>query len=259
MRIVLAPIRKLLPRRECRLSLRESSATFAERKATVYLAAALLCLCGCTSFSDYVHHEFKVGPEYSGAKAAVAPQWIDAADPRVRSTPADLSRWWCVFNDPVLNDLIYHAYAQNITLKEAGARVLQARASLAIAKGELFPQTQTSTGGYARVESPLLPGFPPFPKFNDDWNFGFNLAWELDFWGRFRRGVRASQDQLEGSVENYDAALVTLTGDVATNYVQMRQTQEQIALSKQNVKLQQDVLKIVQARLDAGSATEAGR
>ena len=76
----LSAIRKLLPQRECRLSLRESSATFAERKATVYLAAALLCLSGCTSFSDYVHNGFKVGPEYSGAKAAVAPKWIDAAD-----------------------------------------------------------------------------------------------------------------------------------------------------------------------------------
>src|SRR5580698_2538005 len=90
-------------------------------RSWICLAAALLCLCGCTSLSDYVNHGFKVGPEYAGAKAAVAPQWIDAADPRVRSTPADLSRWWSVFNDPVLNDLIYHAYAQNITVKEAGA------------------------------------------------------------------------------------------------------------------------------------------
>ncbi len=106
------------------------------------LAAAALCLSGCTSFSDYVHHGFKVGPEYTGAKAAVAPGWIDATDIRVRSHAADLSRWWCVFNDPVLNDLVYHAYNQNINLKEYGTRILQARYQLAIAKGEIFPQTQ---------------------------------------------------------------------------------------------------------------------
>ena len=161
------------------------------------LAAAAACLSGCTSFSDYVHNEFKVGPEYAGSKAAVAPQWIDAADARVRSTAADLSRWWCVFNDPVLNDLVYRAYAQNVTLKEAGARVLQARASLGIAKGELFPQTQTAAGSYLQAENPLLPVGPPLPKFTQDLNLGFSLAWELDFWGRFRREVRAAEDQLE--------------------------------------------------------------
>ena len=67
---------------------------------------------------------------------------------------------------------------------------------------------------------------------------GFNLAWELDFWGRFRRSVLAAEAQLDYSVEDYDAVLVTLLGDVATNYIQMRQTQEQIELARHNVKLQ---------------------
>ena len=84
------------------------------------LAAIALCLSGCTSLTDYVHHGFKVGPEYCPAKAAVAPQWIDAADIRVRSHAADLGRWWCVFDDPVLDDLVCRAYSQNINLKEYG-------------------------------------------------------------------------------------------------------------------------------------------
>ena len=103
------------------------------------VAAAVLCLSGCTSFSDYVHHGFKVGPEYTGAKAAVAPGWIDATDLRVRSDAADLSRWWCVFNDPVLNDLVNHAYNQNINLKEYGTRILQARASTGHRQGRDLP------------------------------------------------------------------------------------------------------------------------
>jgi NodT family efflux transporter outer membrane factor (OMF) lipoprotein len=220
------------------------------------VAAAVLCLSGCTSFSDYVHNGFKVGPEYTTAKAAVAPQWIDAADIRVRSHAADLSRWWSVFNDPVLNDLVYHAYSQNINLKEYGTRILQARASLAIAKGELFPQTQTATGSYERLSTSAVDLFPGFPKFTDQWNFGFNLAWELDFWGSFRRAVLAAEAQLDYSIEDYDSILVTLLGDVSMNYVQMRQYQEQIALAKHNAELQRDVLKISQARLRAGSVSE---
>ena len=129
------------------------------------LAAAALCLSGCTSFSDYFHHGFKVGPEYCGAKAAVAPEWIDATDIRIRSHAADLSRWWCVFNDPVLNDLVYHAYNQNINLKEYGTRILQARYTLAIAKGEVFPQTQNATGSYSRMATPASRSFSPaFPS-----------------------------------------------------------------------------------------------
>ncbi len=86
-------------------------------------------------------------------------------------------------------------------------------------------------------------------------NLGFNLQWELDFWGLYRRQVLGTNAQLEGSVENYDAVLVTLLGDVAQYYVTMRETQERIELARQNSKLQRDVLKIVQARFEAGSVS----
>ena len=220
------------------------------------LVTAALCLSGCTSFSDYVHHGFKVGPEYCGAKAAVAPGWVDAADIRVRSHAADLSRWWCVFNDPALDDLVSHAYNQNINLKEYATRVLQARYTLAIQKGELFPQTQNASGSYQRVAAPADELPPGTPKFSDQWNLGFNLAWELDFWGLYRRQVLSAKAQLDASVENYDAVLVTLLSDVSQYYVQMRQYQEQIELTRRNVKLQRDVLNIVQARFRVGTANE---
>ncbi len=220
------------------------------------LAAIALCLSGCTSFSDYFHNGFKVGPDYTGAKAAVAPGWIDSTDLRVRSHAADLSHWWTVFNDPVLNDLVIHAYNQNINLKDFGTRILQARAQLAIARGDLFPQTQDATGDYQRVAVAVGQGVPGAAKFFDSWNFGFNLAWELDFWGQFRRGVLAAKANLEASVENYDATLVTLLADVAQYYVTARQAQEQIALAQHNVKLQTDILKLVQAKYKAGTVTE---
>ena len=87
-------------------------------------------LCGCTTLKEYVDNGFKVGPNYGRPPAPVAQNWIDAADPRVRSESDDLSKWWKVFNDPVLDDLVCSAYLQNLTLRQAGMRVLEARAQL---------------------------------------------------------------------------------------------------------------------------------
>ena len=136
--------------------------------------------------------------------------------------------------------------------------MLEARATLGIARGEIFPQSQQATGAYSRIESSVNPNLPfSVPKsFFDNWNYGFSLAWELDFWGRFRRAITSAEEQLDGSVEDYDQALVTLVGDVAMNYVQMRQTQAEIELSRKNVELQTDVLKIVEARFKNGKTSE---
>src|SRR6516165_7023367 len=104
------------------------------------LLLVALPLCGCTPFTEYVHNGFKVGPNYKKPPAPVATSWIDAGDKRVRTDAADLSKWWTVFNDPVLDSLIWFAYRQNLTLRQAGFRVLLARAQYCVAVGELFPQ-----------------------------------------------------------------------------------------------------------------------
>ena len=207
---------------------------------------------GCTSFRDYVRNGFKVGPEYCQPAAPVAENWIDAAtDSRVRNDRDDLAGWWTVLGDPKLNYLVDTAYQQNLTLREAGFRILAARAQLGFAVGNVFPQFQTADGGYTR--------FGLGDQFFDQWNFGFNLGWELDFWGRFRRAVRAAEATLDASVENYDAVLVTLLGDVANNYVLYRTTQERIRLLEDNIAVQEDVLSFITERLAAGAITEVDR
>src|SRR5207244_1895460 len=124
----------------------------------------------------------------------------------------DLSKWWTVFKDPVLDALIGNAYLQNLSLRQAGFRILQARAQLGISLGQLFPQTQEATGDYTRnVTSKKVANRSNVSKqFYQQWDLGFNLAWELDFWGRFRRAIEANQAVLDASVEDYDAVLVTL-------------------------------------------------
>jgi NodT family efflux transporter outer membrane factor (OMF) lipoprotein len=222
------------------------------------LIAVAATLCGCTTLDEYVYNGFKVGPNYSRPPAPVAQNWIDATDPRVRTESDDLSHWWKVFNDPALNDLICFAYMQNLTLREAGFRVLEARAQLGIAVGSIFPQTQTATGSYSWNAVSRETANHSFISqgFFGQWAYSFNLAWELDFWGRFRRAVEGDTDSLDASVENYDSMLVTLLGDVATNYDQLRTTEQRIKYAKQNVELQRLTLTLIKARFDAGTVSQ---
>ncbi len=200
---------------------------------------------GCTSLRDYVHNGFKVGPNYCPPDSPVAEHWIESTDLAVAKDPGSLSHWWAAFNDPTLDGLVTQAYRQNLTLKQAGFRILQARAKAGIALGEIFPQTQVARGAYTRAGDGAL-------GFSDTWNFGFSLNWELDFWGRFRRAVTAADANLDASMASYDGVLVTLIADVARSYVQVRTDQERIRLLKSAVKLQQGVLNYIENRYAAG-------
>jgi len=223
----------------------------------ILLIALAMGCCGCTPLTEYVQNGFKVGPNYRTPNAAVAPNWIDATDKRVRTDSDDLSKWWTVFNDPVLNDLVCNAYHQNLTLKEAGYRVLQARAQLGISIGEIFPQSQSMTGDFFREASSGATGGGA-QRFSSRWDYGFTLAWELDFWGKFRRAVESNRASLQASVADYDDVLVTLLSDVATAYVQYRTAEERIRYATENVKIQTMVLDITKAKADpkVGIATK---
>src|SRR5205085_3882555 len=119
---------------------------------------------------------------------------------------------------------------------------------LAIAVGQLFPQTQFGRGDYTRSVASTEAANRAFlaNRFFSQFDLGFNLAWELDFWGRFRRAIEAASATLDASVENYDDVLVTLLGEVATSYVQMRTFEQRIEYAEQNVKIQEKTLKIAE-------------
>lgn len=205
----------------------------------------MLMFNGCTSFPEYVRNGFKVGPNYKTPPAPVAEDWIDAIDKRVRTDTDDLAGWWTVFGDSLLNQLMVNAYQQNLTLRQAGFRIMAARAQLGIATGQFFPQAQFADGSFQRIAAGTT-------NFNQ-WNLGFTSAWELDFWGRFRRAIIAAEDTLEASVFDYDDVLVTLLGDVASSYVTIRTAQERIRLLTNIVNVQQDVLTFIEQRLAAGA------
>jgi NodT family efflux transporter outer membrane factor (OMF) lipoprotein len=212
-------------------------------------------LTGCDEgLRNYVRKGFKVGPDYCKPDAPVAEHWINETDVHAVENPDILRNWWTVFKDPKLNELIVTASHQNLTLREAGFRVLQARYTLAIARGDLFPQLQTADGSFSRNAAAITPNSAPsgFGRYYDNWDFGFNMQWELDFWGRFRRAVTAAEDSLDASVDNYDYVMVTMLGDIATDYVTVRTAEKQIKLAQANVELQRGVADWVQKRKTVG-------
>ena len=147
---------------------------------------------------------------------------------------------------------------ETLTLRQAGCRVLEARAQQAIAVGRFFPQSQQAFANYQRnAESNVVPNRSNVrAPYYSTWTAGFSLAWELDFWGRFRRAIESANDSLDASVEDYDYVLVTLLGDVATYYAQMRVIEQRIAYSKFNVEIQRQTLRIAEARFKAGTTGE---
>ncbi len=222
------------------------------------LAATVLMLCaGCTGTREYIANGFKVGPNYCKPAAPVADHWLDAEEPALSVGPVDDAAWWRTFNDPVLDQLIASAYRQNLSLRVAGLRIMEARAQRAIAAGTLFPQGQQAFGDYTRTEvsqNSRIGGI--FAQPYSTWNLGANLAWELDFWGRFRRAIEAADANLDASVENYDDVLVLLVADVARNYTDVRIAEQRLAYARQNVEIQKGSLNLAEERFKNGVVTK---
>src|SRR5581483_10534676 len=196
-----------------------------------------------------------IGPDYRTPPAPVASSWEQASDPGVDATREEYVDWWSVFNDPAMTRLINLAYAQNLTLRTAGVRVLEARAQLGQAIGEFYPQQQTVSASVSYNRIPI--SLPYNIVHNTYWSdaFGAQAAWELDLWGQIRRGIESADDAFLASVASYDDVLVTLIGDVASTYVKIRTTQTQLEVAHQNVEREFKAVEIVKARHEGGVAT----
>lgn len=219
------------------------------------LLAMFLSPSGCTSLGQWWQNGFKVGPNYEEPGAAVASDWVDQSDPSVSPGPVEDRAWWTVFNDPALNRLIETAYTQNLDLRTAGARILEARARRGVAVGNLFPQSQTALSAYAHAQISKNLGLP-LPSPLNVWADGFNASWELDFWGRYRRNIEAADANLEAACESYGDALVLLLSEVATNYVRLRTFEQRLEFARQNVEIQKKSVGIAEARFEQGTTNE---
>ena len=199
-----------------------------------------------------------VGPDFVSAPAPAANNWLEWRNKSLQTGPEEYRDWWRVFRDPILDQLIDIAYSQNLTLLSAGTKVLQARAELGVAIGEFWPQKQQALGG---ANYNLLSQASPLATANTNiqniWvdTIGVQAAWELDFWGQFRRGVESADSAYLASIASYDDVLVTLLGDVASTYVGIRTLEKQIAIARENIVKQRGIVGIARDRYKGGAAT----
>jgi len=217
-------------------------------RSVVGLMGLALLASGCTT----------VGPDYIRPDAPSPKEWMEKDDPRIQSRPGDFVTWWKVFNDPILDTLMEKAYQQNLNLRIAGIRVLEARAILGIAVGNLYPQTQTVGGTYAvtRVSKNAANTTSIADMHYSQLGVGFDAAWEIDLWGKFRRGIESGIANLEASIAGYDDVLVSLTAEVARTYILIRTIESRLDVARENVRIQERTVQIAQALFDGGDVTE---
>ena len=227
------------------------------RSRTLLIAAVLLVfLGGCTSVCDYVANGFKVGPSYRPPPGPVSDHWIDERDPNVSTAKPNDEQWWHAFHDPALDWLVQAACRQNLTLRIACFRIIEVRAQRNVVAGNLFPQTQQATGSYTRNQlSQNTPNSVPQLNYND-WTVGANLAWELDFWGLYRRALESADAQLEASIYNYDDAVVLLLSEVAQSYIDVRTAEQRLNYARKNVEDQKVSLHLAQVKYENGATTK---
>jgi NodT family efflux transporter outer membrane factor (OMF) lipoprotein len=217
----------------------------------------------------------KVGPDFTPPETPVASAWQEADDPRIAtSAPADAT-WWTAFDDPKLSALIELAQQQNPSVQIAGVRVLQAQAQLGATIGDLYPQKQQvfgeltherlsdreSSRGLTRdiaERSGVRRNLPSFNDNNSFWvtQFGLGASWELDLWGKFRRAIESADANLIASVASYDDALVSLTAEAASDYVNIRTFEQRLRIARENAETQRETLRLAEVRFRNGQTSE---
>lgn len=223
--------------------------------SSVFLISRTILLSSLASF--FFAACTTLGPDFETPDSDVSEEWIDIEDKNVTSESSDVADWWKVFNDPILDSLITSAYKQNLTLQIAGLRVLEARAQLGIAKGSLYPQLQQARGGATYNSISENSANTSVGDLNYwDFDAGFDASWELDFWGKFRRGIESADAGLLANMAAYDDFLVSLLAEVANAYVIIRTFEKRVQLAEENVELQKRSLRITEVRFQNGATTE---
>lgn len=193
-----------------------------------------------------------VGPDYRAPKPVVLPSFA-AAESDMYSAQATPARFWESFADPTLNQLVADALLANHDLRIALGHLAEARAARHQALYDLAPTVTASAGHETEKVPQVQSGFPFTTSYYDA---GFDAYWELDLFGRVRRGVEASTAQLQGAEANLHDAQVSVTAEVARTYFELRGEQTQLAVARKNVANQLGTLRFTSAQREAGRSTE---
>ncbi len=195
----------------------------------------------------------KLGPDFQTPEATVPGDWSsDNTNLFKKPSKDDSIAWWKYFKDPVLEELIQAGHEQNLSLLSAGIRIMESRAQLALVRGNRYPQVQKMTGDISTIGTTS----PSSNRYYNAASIGFDVGWELDFWGKFSRSIESADAQLLATIAEYDDLLVSLTAEIARTYVDIRTLEERISLAQKNAALQEDSLELVILQFEAGVVSE---
>jgi NodT family efflux transporter outer membrane factor (OMF) lipoprotein len=196
-----------------------------------------------------------VGPDYMAPDTSMPQAWHTPEKSGLVGEPLNkgaLACWWSILQDPVLTNLIESAVAENLGLKEARARVREARARRAISETYRFPTIDA--GGSARTSRSSEETGSGSQR--ELYAAGFDAAWELDVFGGEKRAVEAAGADLQASEEDLRDVLVSLLAEVALNYVELRSFQTRLSVAEANLDAQKETYNITRWRRQAGLTTQ---
>lgn len=218
----------------------------------IFSGALCIALAGCA-----------ITPDYHPPALDVPARWSEARESSVSAVAANLS-WWKTFNDPVLDSLVERTLRANPDLQLAEARIREARAWRGTVAASQWPSLDARASVVRERESKNAPspvrvrpdGQVEAPGQSENlFQTGFDATWELDLFGRLRRSTEAAQADLESTVYDRDAVLLSLVAEVSRNYIELRGFQEQSRIAHESLTARQDMLTLVRARYAGGMAT----
>jgi len=209
------------------------------------IALTVAALAGCA-----------VGPSYREPKQSVPDQFSHASQPGIGAGEVS-TRFWTLLNDPMLDRLVSDALTANKDLAQAAGNLQASRAAARLTGFDAYP-TVTAGGSYQRTRESFhqLPGATVDQRTIDTYDVGFDATWELDFFGRVRRGKEASRAEAGSAEATLRDVIVSVTAEVARNYCVLRGLQDQLAVAERNEGNQRQTLQLTQTRLDAGRGTQ---
>lgn len=198
-----------------------------------------------------------LGPDYVEPDVEAVKQWEQSlykqVDVDAKTATIQQNVWWQVFEDPVLDRLVEIAKAENLNLRIAGLRILESRAALGIAQSTRYPQLQQADGNTNYINTQDSDNNE---ESFTNWQTGFTLGWEADFWGRFERGIESADAAFFGSISSQRDVQVLIVSQVVSSYYTYRANLLQVEIAKKNAEIQKRSFEITQQLFDSGQQSE---
>lgn len=205
----------------------------------------LLLLSGCA-----------VGPNYQTPTVSL-PERFEEPHEHGEIDPVELKEWWTTFNDPLLNVLIHEALSQNYDLRIAIEKINEVRALYQIEAADLYPKIDmTAEERRVRISQNLFDSTFLGPPYQNLYKVGFDASWEIDIFGKKRREKEAAYYEYEAKIDNARDVYITLLGEIASTYIEIRGYQHRISLSKRDTSILKELTSLAEARFEAGLDSE---